>query len=173
MAQGLRPGGLTALAVVNFVLAGLGVLSAFSFLFLMAMGDEIIEAQEEAADEAAAEPGADEEGAAAEPKPEKDPSQEANEAQIRRLQDNPGKAKIQVGLIFLEAVLLLISGLGYLGQKRVQGRILGSICAIVGLGSVLFQLTYLPLGLEHMSSFIYPVMTLVLLNTTFRHDFVN
>jgi hypothetical protein len=142
MAQGIRPGGLTALAVVNFVFCGLALLGALMLMVFLNMTP----------------PSAEEDA--------------ASQEQITLLRENHDAVLVSVALSVGEAVLLLVSGLGYLGQKRVSGRILGSVYALVGLLGVSWQLTYMPFGLEHMTSFLYPLITLVLLNTTFRRDLV-
>jgi len=143
MAQGTRPGGLTALAVVNFVFFGLSLLGLLTVVFLLnADPDEF----------------------------EKDP---AAQARIKLMQEHKQEVYTEMGLSVGVGVVLLLAGLGYIGQKRILGRWLGNLYGLAGLGLVAFQLTYVPFGIEHMMGFIYPVLTVALLNTTFRHDLVH
>ena len=166
MAQGMRPGGLTALAVVNFVFCFLGVIGAFGMVATMAMADHLVEVESEEGTSGDA-------GTETTAKKQESMAEAANRRQLEILQENRSKVYAQVGIGLLEALLFLLSGIGYLKQKRVMGRYLGSIGAVLGLASVAFQLTYFPFGLEHMSSIIYPVLVLILLNTTFRDDLVH
>jgi hypothetical protein len=146
MAEGKRPGGLTALAVINFVFSafsGLGFLGMFVVLALF----KNIETAEG----------------------------EAGEGARRGLEDSGGfEWIIASGVVnALMAVLLLISGIGYLKQKRVMGRMLGSGAAVINL---LFSLAFIAtIGMQFamLVGFVYPVLTLILLNTTFKDDLVN
>ncbi len=146
MAEGKRPGGLTALAVINFVFSafsGLGFLGMFVFLAMM----KTIETTEGQAGEDA-----------------------------RRAIDETGGYDwiIASGVVnALMAVLLLISGIGYLKQKRVMGRMIGSGAAVINL---LFSLAFIAtVGMQFamLVGFVYPVLTLILLNTTFKDDLIN
>ena len=173
MAQGMRPGGLTAMAVVNFVFMGLSLMGVLADLFLVSMGDSMIEAEEQAKEAREAEGEPDTGGPPPRKKARQEQMQRANMARIRLMQENATSVYVQVGLTLIYAVLLLISGLGYIGQRRVMGKILGTITALLGIGSVGFALTYMPLEFEQVVNLVYPVLSVVLLNTVFRHDFVN
>lgn len=76
-------------------------------------------------------------------------------------------------------VLLLISGIGYLKQKKFLGRILGNAYAVVGIIGGMVSGVMLPPELEggftigRIIDLIYPVLTLILLNTTFKDDLTN
>lgn len=145
MAEGTRPGGLTVLAVVNFVYGGLGVLIAL----LMVVGFALVNvvSDGEAADRA------------------------------REAMEKEGGAAILLLFLILQLIsyaLLIVSGIGYLKQKRVHGRIIGSIygiLALIGMGLMFFM------GKEFEFKFIgdlvYPVLTLIMVNTTFKEDLVN
>ena len=75
-------------------------------------------------------------------------------------------------------ILLVASGIGYLMTKRFLGRILGTIYGVLALASSIFAIVAYKnaggdVGLLNLVGVIYPVLTIVLLNTTFRNDFVN
>jgi|SRR5688572_31156994 len=142
MAAGQRPGGLTALAVLNFVFGGLGVMGV---LFVAAMFGTI----EKGLDEAARESG----------------------------QTLPPTSMIWVGLLLnlVVVVLLIVSGVGYLGQKRFLGRTMGNAYAFASLALSVFSLTLLheKFGIGTIIGFVYPALTLLLINGTFKDDLVN
>ena len=152
MNEGKRPGGLTALAVLNFVFAGFGFLSLFgliAFFFLIGMIPT--------------------EGMG-----------EQESAQIEALQKiGLPLLIVTVGLSLISSVLLLTSGIGYIKQKKFLGRILGSGHGILTIISSI--ITGLLFGSELGGGFnigtiinlIYPVLTLILLNTTFKDDLIN
>lgn len=150
MSSGRRPGGLTALAIVNFVFAGLAFLGLLGLVFVFSLL-----------------------GMAMEEVPE------SQQAVIEALHE--------VGMLWwilsmlanlISAILLLVSGIGYLKLKPFMGRTLGNVYAIFTLiVTVLVALT-LPtvlgggFGIGTLISIIYPVLTLILLNATFKEDFV-
>jgi hypothetical protein len=156
MSEGKRPGGLTAMAVINFVFAGLGAIGVLGIIALIT----ILTISKNSAAMTKA-------------------SEEMNKAL--------GNAHIGVSfLIFLAAfsivssVLLLISGIGYLKQKKFIGLMLGNITAILSIASHVLTAVVLPAGaagggfsLGFLFNMIYPVLTLILLNTTFKEDFIN
>jgi len=154
MASDKRPGGLTALAVINFILGGLSLLGALAlaaFLPLMQM------AMEQAGDQM--------------------PPEQL--AQIEAMNDIGGPLFILLGVISLvTAVLLIASGVGYLKLKKFLGRTLGNAYAVLGIVSSIASALLMPVelggGFNIMAivGLIYPVLTLILLNTTFKEDFV-
>ena len=85
---------------------------------------------------------------------------------------------VALALTAVSAFLLIASGVGYLQQKRTLGRTLGSVYAVLSIGSSLVSAALMPeeLGgganIGTMVGLVYPVLTLVLLNTTFKHDLV-
>lgn len=140
MSEGRRPGGLTALAVINFIFGGFAVI-----LFgLVLLGGAFLSAADSS-----------------------DPDVQ--------------KAKELAGFIWLFAAyygtiafLLIASGVGYLQMKRVLGRVLGNVYALLAIAYVAVILAVgQPFGIGTIIGLIYPVLTLALLNTTFREDFVN
>ena len=78
----------------------------------------------------------------------------------------------------VRAVLLTVSGFGYHRLKRFLGRRLGNIGAVVGLIYVVAAI-YLPpvlgggFSMAFIIGLVYPLFTLLLLNTIFKEDFVN
>jgi len=152
MNEGKRPGGLTALAIINFILAGLSLLSLLGLVALFGLIDTM----------------------------PTDKMEEAQRAQIEAVQNmgTPTLVLIVV-LTLLSGVLLLLSGLGYLKQKRVLGRVVGNVYAISSIvGSIVSGLLFATelgggFNIQTLIGLIYPVLTLVLINTTFKDDLTN
>lgn len=140
--SGSRPGGLTALAVLNFVFGGLGALGLLALVALFSL---------------------------------------ANSASGGSVGEEVAKAPnaalifVGLGVGLVNICLLITSGIGYLQQKRFLGRTLGSAYGVIALVFGIFQLVALNqgFGIGSIIGFIYPVLTLALLNTTFKDDFVN
>lgn len=132
-----RPGGLTALAVLNFVFAGLGLLALLALFALL---------------------GAVEKGAA------------AAEVHI-----STGMLWALILLGFVRMGIMIAAGVGYLGQKKFLGRTLGNTYAILSLLDTALGLALAStgFGIGTLIGLIYPVLTLFLLNTTFKEDLVN
>lgn len=137
MADGKRPGGLTALAVLNFVFGGFGVLAVLGAAALLGAANELTE------------------GAVADGM-------------------GMGIGMFQFLLMALSAALLIVSGVGYIGQKRVMGRMMGNF---YGVTSIVNNGLSIANGGEFsfftIVGLVYPVLTLILLNTTFKEDLVN
>ncbi|MHC4352713.1 MAG: hypothetical protein ACYS0H_08340 [Planctomycetota bacterium] len=156
MNEGKRPGGLTALAVINFVLTGFNLLGVLGWTIILLMVVGII------------------------------PTDEMNTVQKTQMEAFE-KLGISVFIFIfvlsiVSSVLLLVSGIGYLKQKKFMGRMIGNIYAIVAiLSSVLsgfvFASRMADLGggfnLGTIIGLIYPLATLILLNTTFKDDLTN
>lgn len=146
-----RPGGLTALAVINFIFAGFGLLALLAFAAVFAVF-----------------------GAALESVPE---GQRALAEALKQV----GVMWFILSLVasLISAILLLVSGIGYLKLSKFMGRTLGNVYGIFALiGTFLTALLMPPeLGgsftIGTLIGLIYPVLTLILLNTTFKEDFVN
>ena len=69
--------------------------------------------------------------------------------------------------------MLIVTGVGYLGQRKVTGYFVG--CGY-GASAVINNIihTYIfKVGMFGVIFLVYPVLTLVLLNTTFKKCFVN
>ena len=147
MSQGKRPGGLTALAVLNFVFGGLAPISAFGLIFLMTVSGKLLEEMEKA-----------------------DPQ---TKELVESFRDNAGIVWAIVALTLLSAVLLIASGVGYLKQKKFLGRTLGNGYAVVDLITQGISLSLVPFGIGNIIGVIYPLVTLFMLNVTFKDDLVN
>jgi hypothetical protein len=74
----------------------------------------------------------------------------------------------------LIAVLLLVSGLGYLHHKLVQGRYLGNAYALLALVwlAVAIHYDHHGLTLATITPLIYPLLTLALINVAFKNRLV-
>ena len=71
--------------------------------------------------------------------------------------------------------LLIISGIGYLGLKKTLGYKMGNLYGIASIITSIISIMIASekFGLWGVIGFIYPALTLLLLNTTFKEDFVN
>lgn len=142
MAHASRPGGLTALAVVNFVLFGLTFFAVIGGLLMLSANPDQLDHDAYA------------------------------QTRLRLMQDNAAKVHVLLLVNGVVGVLLLISGLGYLRLKKVMGRWVGTLAGVLGIAAFGFELSFMPLGLESLANVIYPLLSVVLINTTFRHDLV-
>jgi len=147
-----RPGGLTTLAVVNFILAAFSVLGILGLAVMLVM------------------PRMD--------NPNITPQQQA---QIDAMMNTGTTTFILLIVVptVIGTVLLLLSGVGYLKLRKFLGRTLGNTYAVFSI------LTRIPIMLRasvvlgggfrltSLINLIYPVLTLILLNTVFKDDFVN
>jgi hypothetical protein len=156
MASGNRPGGLTALAVINFVLGGLSLLGSLGTMALIPFLGRIAE-QASTQD-----------------------MTPAQQEQLQALADvGSGTFIVLLCISLISAILLIVSGIGYLKLKKFLGRTLGSTYAIVGIVSSASSSALMPQNLGGgfnimvIVGLIYPVLTLILLNLTFKEDFVN
>jgi hypothetical protein len=137
MADGKRPGGLTALAVLNFVFGGLGALGLLALLALLRVADTA--------------------------------------GELRNVQISPGAVYLSLLLGLVSVSLMIAAGIGYLKQKRVLGRTLGNVYAITSLINTIIGIVAIKngFGIGTIIGLIYPLLTLFLLNTTFKDDLVN
>ena len=147
-----RPGGLTALAVINFVFSGFGLLSLFGFLAFFALRAKI----------------------------PTDNMEEVQKAQIEALQNMGLSMLIFICVLnILSSVLLLLAGIGYLKQKKFLGRTMGNLYAIINIiSSIITGIMFSPeigggFNIMTLVGLIYPVLTLILINTTFKEDLTN
>ena len=134
MSQSQRPGGLTALAVINFVLGGFGSLGIIVSVLFYSFSDELFDA--------------------------------ATGAEL-----SSAEVMIQFILSLVTAVLLIASGVGYLGQRKMLGFILGNLYGVVGLASSVIGIMLYEFETINLLGFIYPIMTLLLLQIVFKDDF--
>jgi hypothetical protein len=149
MAQGRRPGGLTALAVLNFVFAGLSLLSVLGTLFVFFYAGTLKESA----------------------KPEDRHILEALENM------NTGLWALILISSILATVLLIVAGIGYLKMRR-WGRMAGNLYAVTAVGAgVLGGLITPPelgggFNIGTIIGLVYPVLTLYFINATFKDDLV-
>ena len=147
-----RPGGLTALAVINFIFSGWGFIGLIGLAALFAFIGKI----------------------------PTDNMEEAQRAQIEAFQNMGLPVFIFIFVLSLvSSVLLLLAGIGYLKQKKFLGRTIGNLYAVVSIihtvvSGILFSAD-LGGGFNFATiiNLIYPVLTLILLNTTFKEDLTN
>jgi hypothetical protein len=136
--DGRRPGGLTALAVLNFIFGGFGALGILAIVALFGLAKS---------------------------------TKEGSEAV-----DKVSSPLLMVLLLFevVRVALMIVSAIGYLGQKRVMGRYLGSAYALLALASTAlsFAIPEVSFNIGTIIGLVYPLLTLVLLNTTFKEDLV-
>ncbi|MHC4243894.1 MAG: hypothetical protein ACYSU4_15935, partial [Planctomycetota bacterium] len=100
MNQEKRPGGLTALAVINFIVSGWGLIGLIFLAGFFALIGKI----------------------------PTDNMQEAQKAQIEAFQNMGIPVFIIILLLsLLSSVLLLLAGIGYLKQKKFLGRTIGNL----------------------------------------------
>lgn len=155
MSETARPGGLTALAVINFVLGGYSLITVPGMGMLLAMhlgtfgqGDkDMREASKEA-------------------------------SKLIEATGVPLFVTI-LALYGVLGVLLILSGIGYLKLKRFLGRAVGNAYAIVSIATSVIWIWGTQsvkeggLDLAVLAGLVYPLITLFLINTTFREDFTN
>jgi hypothetical protein len=154
MNQEKRPGGLTALAVFNFIFSGSNLLGLLGWVVIFFIIIGVI------------------------------PTDQMNEVQQKQMEafkdlGIPIFIFILV-LSIVSGILLLVSGIGYLKQKKIMGRMLGNIYAGISIISsiisgILINDPEIGGGFNIMTivGLIYPVLTLILLNTTFKEDLTN
>jgi len=172
MDEGRRPGGLTALAVLNFVGSGIDVLIVIWLLATFAFASSAADTAERQLKERAAKAHPEKGG------PDKVTLTEEERRSVdavRKLQRSPLLGTM-AGLVVVCGGLLVAAGVGYLRQRR-WGRLLGNVYAIVSLASSAAWIRLMPEemgggGFRFFALFflMYPVATLFLLNTTFRED---
>ncbi len=152
MEQEKRPGGLTALAVFNFIFAGLGVIGFIGFAALLGLKNVI-------------------------PTENMQPDQKA---QFEAFQEMGTMVFVALlALMLVSIVLEIISGVGYLKQKRGMGWRVGNVYAVFSMVSgIVSGLMMKPelgggFNIGAIIGFVYPVLTLFLLNSTFKEGFTN
>ncbi len=141
-----RPGGLTALAVLNFIFAGFSLMG----LLFMAVAFVVLSTVNAA---------------------ELDKAREDIAAAV----GNAGLAAIAVNiaLSLVALVLQVISAIGLLRMAPVMGRVMGNAFAVVSIVAVVVSVVMgIPFGVGTVINLLYPLLTLLLLNFTFRGDFI-
>jgi hypothetical protein len=140
MALGKRPGGLTALAVLNFVFGGIGAIATLlAFGGLTPIREGIKKAEAAGA-----------------------------------TYDGPSitVAYVLIAMTGLGAILLIASGVGYLKQKA-SGRMLGNLYVLVSLVGTALGVATGGAGATTVLFAIYPVLTLILINSAFKANLSN
>ena len=150
MAEGKRPGGLTALAVLNFIFGGFSALGALGILTAIGLAKAASNGLHDMAVE--------------------------NGAKVTEV-PTVGLGILYVTLLLtaLSAILLITSGVGYIKQKAFLGRTLGNGYAVVSLGGTIVSiaLAHSGFGIGTIIFSVYPIVTLFLLNNTFKEDLIN
>lgn len=169
MDEGKRPGGLTALAVFNFIGSALDLLGVVSLVAMVVFAPSLKEMVKEGAEKRAEKRGDSESGLS---------EDEQRSIAVFEAFERTGYGRL-VAYCALEAAcagLLLAAGIGYLKQRR-WGRILGHVYAVASVAAT-FSAIYLLPGVAGggfkfgaLIAFVYPVLTILLLNTTFKEDF--
>jgi hypothetical protein len=141
--EGKRPGGLTALAVLNFVFGGLGILGILALVALLSLASAVVSEASGGQASVSSAPGA-------------------------------GIVYLLIALSIVQVILMIISGVGYLQLKKFLGRTMGNAYAVVAiLGTVLgIALASTGFGFSQIIGLVYPILTLFLLNVTFKDAFV-
>jgi hypothetical protein len=154
MSEGKRPGGLTALAVINFVFSAGAAISTLGLVVVLFASGAISKLAEKQPDNEAA-------------------------SQLQAMTElGQGFWILMTLASALAAVLLLLSGIGYLTQRKFLGRALGNAYAISGILATLLPAQMMPeaagggMNLGTLLNLIYPVLTLILINGTFKEDFI-
>ena len=147
MADGKRPGGLTALAVLNFVFGGLSIIYTLVAGLVVVTAHSVVDT-------------AGRMGAKGE--------------DLSGAKGSVGIGYAYVALCIVGAALLIVAGVGYLKQKRMMGRTLGTVYALVSLGSTVLAMVSFGANTGiSMVFFVYPILTLIMVNLTFKDDLVN
>ncbi len=152
MSEQKRPGGLTALAVINFIFSGWGFIGLLGLAAFFAFIGKI-------------------------------PTDDMNEAQKTQFEafQNMGLPVFIFifALSLISSVLLLLSGIGYLKLKKFLGRMIGNTYAVISIVSSVISGIMFPsemgggFNIGTIIGLIYPIITLILLNTTFKEDLTN
>ena len=143
-----RPGGLTALAVLNFVFTGLGLISLLALVAMLKFADQAMAG-----------------------------ASEKDRAVITAFGEmGMGLWALIVGSGLLTSAMLLIAGIGYLKMRR-WGWIAGNLYAVLAIVTAILTGLLMPptigggFNLMSIVGLIYPVLTMILLNTTFKAEF--
>lgn len=148
MADGRRPGGLTALAVLNFVFAGIHVIQVLGLVVVVAMADKLKAAAHKPGDRA------------------------VFEALDHMSMGLWALLMVSAGIAL---ALLIISGVGYLKMRR-WGRRLGTAYALLSLTTTILEVIVIPgdlgggFNIGTIIGIVYPLLTLFFVNVTFKDD---
>jgi hypothetical protein len=144
---GQRPGGLTALAVLNFIFGGFGLIGSLVYF----LGISALKMAGDGMGELAAKHG----------------------GTVNYTGPSITMAYIHVLLMLLGGIFLIVSGVGFIGQKRFSGKTIGTIYGLVSIaGTVVGIMTY-GFGPFAIVGIIYPVLILIMENVTYKNHLVN
>jgi len=144
MSQSNCPGGLMALAIINMIVASMMLLSSLLGLLAQILLSQVTANYEEVAVESDV------------------------DAYVL-----DGGVLTDLILFMTIGVLLLLSGIGYLQLKKSLGYVVGNIAALIWIVTNIAKVTFIgsEFGIHSILGFIYPVVTLFMLNIVFKHDF--
>jgi hypothetical protein len=139
----MRPGGLTALSIFNFIFGGLsGLMNLVALATIPMARGQMLENAEKSGQSIDGIPG-------------------------------EGVMYLFAGMAMIRAGLLITSAIGYLQLKRGLGRMLGNIYVVAALCAIVAEIALAPRGftIASLIDFAYPLITVYLLNVVFRRDF--
>jgi len=143
-----RPGGLTALAVLNFVFAGISLLGVLAMLVVFRMADSLKTNAHSPQDRFALEA-------------------------LEHM--NTGLWVLIVASSVIATALLIVAGVGYLKMRR-WGRRAGSAYAVTAIASAVLGVMVIPdelgggFNIGTVLNLVYPLLTLFFVNVTFKDD---
>ena len=150
MEETKRPGLLTALAVISFIVAFLYiVVNGLGFLSFVLIDYVPLESLSEA--------------------------QISGIEAMRQL--STGDLALRIGPPLIAGILLLLAGIGYLKQKKILGWVMGNAYAAVIILHTVIPLILTPASRGGAFSLTinlaYPVITLILINFVYKKNLVN
>ncbi len=85
----------------------------------------------------------------------------------------PMVARITLTMRLIEVVLLFVSGFGYMTMRPIAGRLVGNIYACLSIFTTVLAaaILYKDFGILTLMAMLFPIITLILLNTVFRDSF--
>lgn len=152
-----RPGGLTALAVLNFVWGGI-----LAIVTLVMMTAGAVTQKAASGDAPITVTHTDASG--------KVTTETLSTEKVKEANTIVWITTLVFGLI---TALVIASGVGYLGQKRFLGRTLGNAYALLSLLGSGLGIYQGGIDIVTIILMVYPLLTLLLINTTFKADLVN
>ncbi len=159
MSEGRRPGGLTALAVFNFLGSVVALFNGLSMFATPALLPRLMEEMRKRDDQ------------------DSKTAIEVFEKILQGIEDLGPAYYVLAGMALLSAVLLILSGFGYLQQKKFLGRKVGNAWALLSIAMTIVNATWASQAAGGATILIvlfltYPLLTLFLINGTFKEDFV-
>ena len=152
MSDSARPSGLTAMAILNFVFGAFLLLQVPAMVLLIAMSEGALPGRRS----------------------------EEHRAALELVEAGGKPLIVAVTVLYgLTGLVLILAGFGYLKTRRFLGRMLGNLYVVLaitlslawGIGTASTRAGGFNLGL--VLNLVYPLITVVLINRTFREDLVN